>query len=144
MTFPLFPTAGLFRRITYHILTCVMASIEHTCAALQTVCKTQLLLAASLMQERAHVAVGAAWFRRVCDALDLRPDATFRAWLSALCPDLLKVCVVCGNVREPGCVLCVEMCGSQGNLDHQQWDLALLLWRLSLQQRMLWVSASPI
>lgn len=48
--------------------------------------------AASLLQERAHVAVGAAWFRRVCDALDLRPDATFRAWLSALCPDLLKVC----------------------------------------------------
>ncbi|GFH30336.1 uncharacterized protein HaLaN_29170, partial [Haematococcus lacustris] len=41
-------------------------------------------------EEHAHVAVGVAWFKRVCDALDLQAVQLFRHQVSALSPDLLK------------------------------------------------------
>lgn len=42
-------------------------------------------------EERAHVAVGVSWFRRVCAALgDGAPAARYRALLAQLAPDLLK------------------------------------------------------
>jgi len=42
-------------------------------------------------EERAHVAVGSTWFSRVCLALDLPVAQSYRRWVTALCPDLLKV-----------------------------------------------------
>jgi uncharacterized ferritin-like protein (DUF455 family) len=41
-------------------------------------------------EEHAHVAVGVAWFHRVCAALEVRPDDRFRQHLMQLGPDLLK------------------------------------------------------
>ena len=41
-------------------------------------------------EEKAHVAVGVAWFTRLCFALGSEPGAVFRGWLNALCPELLK------------------------------------------------------
>lgn len=41
-------------------------------------------------EERAHVAVGVAWFHAVCAAQGLPPEGTFRETLLRLCPDLLK------------------------------------------------------
>jgi hypothetical protein len=42
------------------------------------------------LEEKAHVAVGVAWFRRTCAALDSEPGGLFRAWVGHLCPDVLK------------------------------------------------------
>ncbi|KAK9805659.1 hypothetical protein WJX72_010644 [[Myrmecia] bisecta] len=41
-------------------------------------------------EEKAHVAVGVAWFRRICSALEADPGTSFRVLLSELCPNLLK------------------------------------------------------
>ena len=32
---------------------------------------------------------GAAWFRAVSEAVDQDPGSSYRAWIAALCPDLL-------------------------------------------------------
>ncbi len=42
-------------------------------------------------EERAHVAVGVAWFGRLCGALGLDAARLYRSWLEALGPELLKV-----------------------------------------------------
>jgi hypothetical protein len=42
------------------------------------------------LEEKAHVAVGVAWFRRTCAALGAEPGGLFRAWVGHLCPDVLK------------------------------------------------------
>jgi uncharacterized ferritin-like protein (DUF455 family) len=42
------------------------------------------------LEERAHVAVGVYWHRRVSEALGVAPEVAFRSNLSSLCPDLLK------------------------------------------------------
>lgn len=34
--------------------------------------------------------VGAAWFRAVSEALGQEPGSSYRAWIAALCPDLLS------------------------------------------------------
>ena len=34
--------------------------------------------------------VGAAWFKRVSEALEQDPGSSYRRWIAALCPDLLK------------------------------------------------------
>jgi uncharacterized ferritin-like protein (DUF455 family) len=42
-------------------------------------------------QELAHVAVGVAWYRRVCSALGIEdPQALFRAHVNAFAPELGK------------------------------------------------------
>lgn len=41
-------------------------------------------------EERAHVAVGVAWFRAVCGAIGVDPATRFAQTLTSLCPDLLK------------------------------------------------------
>jgi len=41
-------------------------------------------------EERAHVAVGIAWFKRVCLAMGVEVPDIFRAHVSELCPELLK------------------------------------------------------
>ena len=41
------------------------------------------------LEERAHVAVGVYWHKRVCEALGLDPQSAFRSNLS-ICPELLK------------------------------------------------------
>eukprot|EP00775_Hariotina_reticulata_P012203 gene12203-12340_t len=41
-------------------------------------------------EEKAHVAVGVIWFTRLCAALAMDPPTTFRSWLTALAPELLK------------------------------------------------------
>eukprot|EP00878_Enallax_costatus_P038076 GHUV01043224.1.p1 GENE.GHUV01043224.1~~GHUV01043224.1.p1 ORF type:complete len:182 (+),score=57.46 GHUV01043224.1:262-807(+) len=48
------------------------------------------IVAAIATEERAHVAVGVIWFTRLCQALSLDPPSSFRAWLAALGPELLK------------------------------------------------------
>ena len=44
-----------------------------------------------MLEEKAHVAVGAVWFGRVCEALGTPAPTAFRSLLATLCPDLLKV-----------------------------------------------------
>uniref|UniRef100_A0A061SKE7 DUF455-domain-containing protein n=1 Tax=Tetraselmis sp. GSL018 TaxID=582737 RepID=A0A061SKE7_9CHLO len=41
------------------------------------------------IEEKAHVAVGVAWFNRMCEALDQEPEVEFRDTMGRLCPDLL-------------------------------------------------------
>lgn len=48
------------------------------------------IVAQIALEEKAHVAVGVAWFRRTCAALGAEPGDTFRAWIGHLCPDVLK------------------------------------------------------
>ncbi|CAD7700944.1 unnamed protein product [Ostreobium quekettii] len=52
--------------------------------------RSSKIVARIAQEEKAHVAVGVAWFTRVCDALGEDPGCVFRAELAALCPDLLK------------------------------------------------------
>ncbi|GAX79371.1 hypothetical protein CEUSTIGMA_g6813.t1 [Chlamydomonas eustigma] len=52
--------------------------------------RSAAIVGAIAAEEKAHVAVGVAWFRRVCNALELPRGSTFRSWISHLCPDLLK------------------------------------------------------
>ncbi len=52
--------------------------------------RSAAIVAAIASEERAHVAVGVAWFSGVCSALDVPGAQTYRRWLACLCPDLLK------------------------------------------------------
>jgi hypothetical protein len=52
--------------------------------------RTAAIVAAIAEEERAHVAVGVAWFGAVCGALGLDPGPEFRRLLLEVCPELLK------------------------------------------------------
>lgn len=52
--------------------------------------RTAAIVAQIADEEKAHVAVGVAWFRWLCAALGADPGPQFRALLLALCPDLIK------------------------------------------------------
>jgi len=42
------------------------------------------------LEEKAHVAIGVAWFNRICAALQQQPQERFRSTMSRLCPELLS------------------------------------------------------
>ena len=52
--------------------------------------RTAAIVARIADEERAHVAVGVAWFKRVCLALARPPADEYRSLLAALAPELLK------------------------------------------------------
>ena len=52
--------------------------------------RTAAIVAQIAEEEKAHVAVGVAWFRWICSALGVDPGAAYRRLLLQLCPDLLK------------------------------------------------------
>lgn len=53
--------------------------------------RTAGVVARIALEERAHVAVGVAWFQRVCGALGVAAPELYRRWLLHLSPEVLKV-----------------------------------------------------
>lgn len=52
--------------------------------------RSAAIVARITKEESAHVAVGVAWFRAICEALEFDAGQTFKEALQRLCPDLLK------------------------------------------------------
>ncbi|KAI8466191.1 MAG: hypothetical protein J3K34DRAFT_387568 [Monoraphidium minutum] len=52
--------------------------------------RTAAVVARIALEEKAHVAIGVGWFKRVCAATGAPPPPSFRALLAALSPELLK------------------------------------------------------
>jgi hypothetical protein len=69
---------------------CVCVCVLYTRGAALCCCCFRLLPLCTFA-----VAVGVWWFARVCEAVGHDPGESYRAWLSHLAPDLLKVGGVC-------------------------------------------------